>query len=309
MRVRHSQATTVEVCPETVEVLEFDLTRADTDEYTESFGREPTLLFTSETVEVDVDGTRSCSGQPGGQGSFGFVGATPVGADLLRGIRQQKWSPVDVLLWAAARGDESTPVLDWLRERAHFIDGAIQFHGGHTKPSVALTTAWAALREVMRSWGIRAREDLSDWLGQLGFLRSSPRTSDPRGVPQRRQSCIVRNRLRGDCPPFGKVNNAKNVHDAPEPSNNPIFQDTMGKPRLVFAIVITQRATNQYRFRPLEENVSFCCAGASFFQSSVTLVLSPDFETRSLLGAQERSNTVGQGKQRTQTETANNPIA
>ena len=205
------------------------------------------MLFTSETVEVDVDGTRSCSGQPGGQGSFGFVGATPVGADLLRGIRQQKWSPVDVpLLWAAARGDESTPVLDWLRERAHFIDGAIQFHGGHTEPSVALTTAWAALREVMRSWGIRAREDLSDWLGQLGFLRSSPRTSDPRGVLQKRQSCIVGNRLRGDCPPFA--------------SNNPIFQDTMGKPRLVFAIVITQRATNQYRFRPLEET----CAKSRF---------------------------------------------
>ena len=38
MRDRHSQATTVEVCPETVEVLEFDLTRSTRTSQTESLG-------------------------------------------------------------------------------------------------------------------------------------------------------------------------------------------------------------------------------------------------------------------------------
>ena len=162
MRVRHSQATTVEVCLETVEVLEFDLTRADTDESdTESLGenqlctpRQRRLRLTwrePEAVPVNRE-ARAVSNLF--EVLARRVGPTPVGADLPRGIRQQRWSPVYVpLLWAAARGDESTPVLDWLRERAHLIDEAIQFHGGHTEPSVALTTAWEALREVMRSWG------------------------------------------------------------------------------------------------------------------------------------------------------------
>ena len=215
MRVRHSQATTVEVCPETVEILEFDLTRADTDESDTKSSGENQPCTSSETVEVDVEPEAVPVNREVRAVSNLFnvlarrVGASSVEADLPRGIPQQKWSPVYVpLLWAAARGDESTPVLDWLVERAHFIDEAIQFHGGDTEPSVALTTAWAALRQVMRSWGIRAREDLSDWLGQHGFLRSSHK-SDPPDVPQRRQSCIVGNRLRGDCPLFGKVNNAQ----------------------------------------------------------------------------------------------------
>ena len=62
------------------------------------------------------------------------VGATPVGADLARGIRQQEWSPVHVpLLWAAARGDESIPVLDWLRERAHLIDELAEIEIGRSR--------------------------------------------------------------------------------------------------------------------------------------------------------------------------------
>ena len=62
-----------------------------------------------------------------------------------------------------------------------------KLHGGHTEPSVALMTSWEALREVMRSWGIRAREDLSDWLGQHGFPRSSPGSH----VPARAQERLI----------------------------------------------------------------------------------------------------------------------
>ena len=158
------------------------------------------------------------------------MGAVPVGADLPRGIRQQKRSPVYVpLLWAVARGDESTPVLDWLRERAHLIDEAIQFHGGHTEPSVALMTSWEALQEVMRSWGIRAREDLSDWLGQHGFPRSSPGSHVPARAQERliHEACCRDARvalLETVCVAialhFGRTTH--NVHDAPESLSTPV---------------------------------------------------------------------------------------
>ena len=47
------------------------------------------------------------------------IEAIPVGGELPRALRQQRWSPVNVpLLWAAARDDDTNPVLKWLGERA-----------------------------------------------------------------------------------------------------------------------------------------------------------------------------------------------
>ena len=202
-------------------------------------GENATSHFTSETVEVDVEGTRSGPSQPRGQGGFEFVRCfgEKSGRDSGWGGFAQRNSPAKSGLqstchcvWAAARGDESTPVMDWLRERAHLMDEAIQFHGGHTEPSVALMTAWEALREVMRSWGIRAREDLSDWLGQHGFPRSSP-GSHVRARAQERlihEACCRDARvalLETVCVAIAlhlRRSTTHNVHDAPERSSAPV---------------------------------------------------------------------------------------
>ena len=89
---------------------------------------------------------------------------------FLREIRQQRWSPLNVpLLWAAS-GEDSVPVLDWLIEVAE----PIAFHGGNINPGAALQTGWLALRAVMRSWGVEAREGLSLWLQSHGFAATTP---------------------------------------------------------------------------------------------------------------------------------------
>ena len=105
----------------------------------------------------------------------GRVGAIPVGGELPRALRQQRWSPVNVpLIWAAAGDDDTNPVLEWLGARALTIQEAVPFHGGQTEPSQALRLGWVALREVFRNWGVRTREDLTNWLGTHGHPRSSP---------------------------------------------------------------------------------------------------------------------------------------
>ena len=53
---------------------------------------------------------------------------------------------------------------------------AVLFHGGQTEPSEALRLGWVALREVFRNWGVRTREDLTNWLGTHGHPRSSLRS-------------------------------------------------------------------------------------------------------------------------------------
>ena len=44
------------------------------------------------------------------------------------------------------------------------------FHGGQDLASESVRTGWAALRAVLRSWGIQSPEQLSEWLRSRRFL-------------------------------------------------------------------------------------------------------------------------------------------
>ena len=97
------------------------------------------------------------------------------GGVLPRAILQQRRSAINVpLMWAAAGGDDSTPVLDRLVERLVLCPQPLEHYGGHMAASVAVRTGWLALRDAMRSWGIQTREDLSTWLRSQGFPGPAP---------------------------------------------------------------------------------------------------------------------------------------
>ena len=94
------------------------------------------------------------------------VGPVAVGGPVPRSILQQKWSPINVpLIWGAAGTGETTPVFEWLMGEASRVPDQVQFHDGHTDVCNAVREGWHVLREVMRTWGIEDRSDLSDWLG------------------------------------------------------------------------------------------------------------------------------------------------
>ena len=58
------------------------------------------------------------------------VGSVPRGSSIPRIVREQRWSPLNVLLmWAAAGQDPSTPVLAWLIFTIANCP-AINFNGG-----------------------------------------------------------------------------------------------------------------------------------------------------------------------------------
>ena len=98
------------------------------------------------------------------------VGHVNGNQDVPRAIQQQ-WSAFNVpSMWAAAAGDDTCPVLQWLASAAQhvesmFVAGSIV--SGHD----AAVVGWEALSEVMRSWDIRSREDLSEWIHRQGFPR------------------------------------------------------------------------------------------------------------------------------------------
>ena len=192
MRVRESQATTV-AAPflEIADSLEYDLTRRDTDvgspqqseSDTESVGHNcmvGTLPRRRLRLTWNVPGAASASHRDTRAVNLfeqltGRIGAIPVGRELPRALRQQRWSPVNVLLiWVAAGDDDTNPVLEWFGERAQGMQEVVPFHGGQTEPSQTLRLGWVALREVFRNWGVRTREDLTNWLGTHGHPRSSP---------------------------------------------------------------------------------------------------------------------------------------
>ena len=77
-------------------------------------------------------------------------------------------------------------MLDWLIEVASPIVEPIAFHGGNINPGAAIQTGWLALRAVMRSWGVEAREGLTLWLQSHGFAATTPghRRSSPGGGDQ-----------------------------------------------------------------------------------------------------------------------------
>ena len=121
MRVRESQATTV-TAPflEIADALEYDLTRGDTDvgshqqseSDTESVGHNMEGAPPRRRLRLtwNVPGAASASHRDTRAVSnlfeqlAGRIGAIPVGGELPRALRQQRWSPVNVpLIWGCCR--------------------------------------------------------------------------------------------------------------------------------------------------------------------------------------------------------------
>ena len=102
------------------------------------------------------------------------IGVVQPEEPIPRAIRQQRWSPLNVpLMWAAAGGDDTNPVLDWLVERLRSCDRVVHY-GGSMEASVAVRTGWLALRGAMRSWEVHSREELPIWLRRQGFPGPAP---------------------------------------------------------------------------------------------------------------------------------------
>ena len=102
------------------------------------------------------------------------IGPVPIGAEVPRAVRQQRWSPLNVpLMWGAATED-TNPVMEWLVATTIPIEVPLEFHEGGILPSEAVRVGWSSLREVMRGWGIQDREDLSIWLRNNGFAGTAP---------------------------------------------------------------------------------------------------------------------------------------
>ena len=94
-------------------------------------------------------------------------------ADIPRAIRRHQWSAMNVsLMWAAAAGDRSHPVLQWWLEVSATIP-EMTVVGIDMTGQVAVTIGWEALRDALRSRGTRSHEDLADWIHAQGF--SMPR--------------------------------------------------------------------------------------------------------------------------------------
>ena len=81
----------------------------------------------------------------------------------------------------------SSPSLGWLMGEASRVPDQAQFHDGHTDVCNVVKEGWGALREVMRTWGIEDRSDLSEWLGRRGF----PRTTAGNHISARVQEVIL----------------------------------------------------------------------------------------------------------------------
>ena len=94
------------------------------------------------------------------------VGHVDDSQDIPRGTRRQAFNVP--LMWSASVGDNTCPVLQWLVGAAQHIESMTV---GSTTVSGhdAIVVGWEALSEVMRSWNIRSREDLAEWIFRQGF--------------------------------------------------------------------------------------------------------------------------------------------
>ena len=83
------------------------------------------------------------------------------GGEIPRAIRRHQWSALNVpLIWSASVGDRNNPVLLWLMEASSAISNVAVTGVEMTGPE-AVATGWEALRDTLRSRGIRSREDLA----------------------------------------------------------------------------------------------------------------------------------------------------
>ena len=129
-------APTADDSTEIVSALEFDMTQLDSDHDvsgsdTESCAADdpPAIshaprdrrlrLIWSQDWHPDARAAECVMRELGNR-----IGHVPVGSPLPRAIRQQRWSPLNVpLMWAAASGSDTTPVLQWLMQMGSRITG------------------------------------------------------------------------------------------------------------------------------------------------------------------------------------------
>ena len=91
------------------------------------------------------------------------------------------WSVLNVpLMWAASSGDAECPVLLWLAHAGEQVE-ALSQSDGIWNGRQAVLDGWSAKATAMRSWGVRSREDLSEWILKQGLMGKSfqwPRTRE-----------------------------------------------------------------------------------------------------------------------------------
>ena len=73
-----------------------------------------------------------------------------MGSEISRVVRQLRLSPMNVpQIWAAAGGEERTPVLEWLMGLLSHTTEVLECHEGNITPEVAVQTGWSVLRSVL----------------------------------------------------------------------------------------------------------------------------------------------------------------
>ena len=87
-----------------------------------------------------------------------------------REIRRQQWSFLNIpLMWAAATGDRSNVVLQWLAASAR--NTSVPVCGASLPGNEAVMIGWDSLHGAMQVLGIRSREGLAEWVHTQGFHR------------------------------------------------------------------------------------------------------------------------------------------
>ena len=97
---------------------------------------------------------------------------------MFRAIRRQQWSVFNIpLMWAAAMGDRSCPVLQWLAQSAQHL--SIPVCGVEMLGHDAVMAGWKALHHALNVKGIQSVEGLSEWVpdqGSTSFSTTSNNT-------------------------------------------------------------------------------------------------------------------------------------
>ena len=99
------------------------------------------------------------------------VGHVDPGGEIPREVRRLQWSAFNVpLMWAAAANDQNCAILEWLNQQTESLPPVL-VNGCEVAAQEALRVGWDVLCHTMRSWGVRSREDLAEWIHQQGFRR------------------------------------------------------------------------------------------------------------------------------------------
>ena len=66
--------------------------------------------------------------------------------------------------------DQDCAILEWLNQQTESLPPVL-VNGCEVAAQEALRVGWDVLCHTMRSWGVRSREDLAEWIHQQGFRR------------------------------------------------------------------------------------------------------------------------------------------